>query len=62
MNFALAVIAGIEPKDELETMLAMQMVAICLAAVERRFAPSFPAFVSTPAKKFFHYHLPDRGL
>ena len=33
INFALAVIAGIEPKDELETMLAMQMVAIHLATM-----------------------------
>ena len=33
INFALAVIAGIEPKDELETMLAMQMAAIHLATM-----------------------------
>ena len=33
INFALAVIAGIEPKDELETMLAMQMVAVHLATM-----------------------------
>ena len=33
INFALAVIAGVEPKDELETMLAMQMVAIHLATM-----------------------------
>ena len=33
INFALAVIAGIEPKDELETMLATQMVAIHLATM-----------------------------
>ena len=33
MNFALAVIAGIEPQDELETMLAMQMAAIHLATM-----------------------------
>ena len=33
INFALVVIAGIEPKDELETMLAMQMVAIHLATM-----------------------------
>ena len=33
INFALAVIAGIEPKDELETMLAMQMVAIHLTTM-----------------------------
>ena len=33
INFALAVIAGIEPKDELETMLAVQMAAIHLATM-----------------------------
>ena len=33
INFALAVIAGIEPKDELETMLAMQMAVIHLATM-----------------------------
>ena len=33
INFALAVIASIEPKDELETMLAMQMVAVHLATM-----------------------------
>ena len=33
INFALAVIAGIEPKDELETMLAMQMVAVHMATM-----------------------------
>lgn len=33
INFALAVIAGIEPKDELETMLAMQMVSVHLATM-----------------------------
>ena len=33
INFALAVIAGVEPKDELETMLAMQMVAVHLTTM-----------------------------
>ena len=33
INFALAVIAGIEPQDELETMLAMQMVAVHMATM-----------------------------
>ena len=33
INFGLAVIASIEPKDELETMLAMQMVAVHLATM-----------------------------
>ena len=33
INFALAVISGVEPKDELETMLAMQMVAVHLATM-----------------------------
>ena len=33
INFALAVIAGVDPKDELETMLAMQMVAVHLATM-----------------------------
>ena len=33
INFALAVIAGVNPKDELETMLAMQMVAIHLTTM-----------------------------
>ena len=33
INFALAVIAGVEPKDELETMLAMQMVAVHMATM-----------------------------
>ena len=33
INFALAVIAGVEPKDELETMLAMQMAAIHMATM-----------------------------
>ena len=33
INFALAVIAGIEPQDELEAMLGMQMVAIHLATM-----------------------------
>ena len=33
INFALAVIAGVEPKDELETMLAMQMSAVHLATM-----------------------------
>ena len=33
INFALAVIAGVEPKDELETMLAMQMAAVHMATM-----------------------------
>ena len=33
INFGLAVIAGVEPKDELETMLAMQMVAVHMATM-----------------------------
>ena len=33
INFGLAVIAGVNPKDELETMLAMQMVAIHLTTM-----------------------------
>ena len=33
INFALAVIAGVEPKDELETMLAMQMSAVHMATM-----------------------------
>ena len=33
INFALAVISGVEPKDELETMLAMQMVAVHMATM-----------------------------
>ena len=33
INFALAVIAGVDPKDELETMLAMQMTAIHMATM-----------------------------
>ena len=33
INFALAVIAGIEPKDELETMLGLQMVSVHLATM-----------------------------
>ena len=33
INFALAVIAGVEPQDELETMLAMQMVAVHMATM-----------------------------
>ena len=33
INFGLAVIAGVEPKDELETMLGLQMVAVHLATM-----------------------------
>ena len=33
INFGLAVIAGVEPKDELETMLAMLMVAVHMATM-----------------------------
>ena len=33
INFALAVISGVEPKDELETMLGMQMAAIHMATM-----------------------------
>ena len=33
INFGLAVIAGVNPKDELETMLAMQMVVIHLTTM-----------------------------
>ncbi|MDY0281664.1 MAG: hypothetical protein RBR35_14020 [Salinivirgaceae bacterium] len=33
INFALAVIAGVDPKDELETMLGMQMVAVHMATM-----------------------------
>ena len=33
INFALAVISGVEPKDELETMLGLQMVAVHLATM-----------------------------
>ena len=33
INFALAVIAGIEPKDELETLLGLQMAAVHMATM-----------------------------
>ena len=33
INFALAVISGVEPKDELETLLGLQMVSVHLATM-----------------------------
>jgi hypothetical protein len=36
-NFALAVVKGVEPRDQLETLLAVQMAAIHLATMT--FAP-----------------------
>ena len=33
INFALAVIAGVDPKDQLETMLAMQIAAVHMATM-----------------------------